>query len=106
MDPARRSELEQGLMALLLRHGAQRDGLAEGVRAAIDHSLEAFAATAGDGRSLSPLDVLRIRLGKFAATCVPPALFRDAPTLAALRREIHTLSVRALPPELTRGSRF
>jgi hypothetical protein len=105
-DPACRAELERALAALLVRYGASEAGLADAVRLAIDASEDALAASASDGRSLSPLDVLRIRAGKFAATRVPAAVFRDAARIAALRREIHTLCTAALPDEAARGSRF
>lgn len=105
-DPARRAALDRAFVALLLRYGAQPEGLPEAVRTALDATEQAFTATDHDGRSLSPLDVLRIRAGKFAAARLPPAVFREPERLAALRREIHALSTAALPPEATRGSRF
>jgi hypothetical protein len=105
-DPARRAELEGALGALLVRYGAAEAGLPDAVRGAISASEEALEASASDGRSLSPLDVLRIRAGKFAAARVPAAVFRDPARLAALRREIHTLCVAALPADAARGSRF
>jgi hypothetical protein len=106
LDPLRRDELERDFVALLLRHGARAEGLAEAVHHALNSAEQAFAATASDGSSLSVLDVLRIRAGKFAAARLPPTVFRDPAQLAELRRAIHALSVRALASEDARGSRF
>lgn len=88
-----RTHFEEGLVALLARHGAV-DGppLRDAVREAVDHMLDALGETSLDGTSLSPLDVVRIRANKLAAVHLAPSLWRTPRALAALRAEIHALA--------------
>ena len=99
--------LEQALRALLLRYGAV-DGpdLDSKVMGCVTQIEEALAATANDSKSLSPLDVVRIRAGKFAASLTPPAVFRDPRRLMALRAEIHEMALSFVGEAGAEGSRF
>jgi hypothetical protein len=106
LDAEQRHNFETGFVLVLMRFGADELGLREAVTRAVDESIAAWSATADDGGSLSALDVLRIRAGKFAATRLPAALYRDAAQLAALRREILRLSEALLGPDGQRGRRF
>lgn len=102
-----RITFERGFSALLVRFGARDEvALAEEVTQAVDTMLAALGESAQDGQSLSPLDVVRIRAGKFAAARVPAAVFRDPKQLSALRAEIMQLALAWLGPEARRGSRF
>jgi hypothetical protein len=106
LDPALRRAFEDAFVTLLVRFGAREDGLRAHVSATLDDSLSALAEGAEGGASLSRLDVLRIRAGKFAAARLPASVYRDAAQLAALRREIQHISAALLGPEAGRGSRF
>jgi hypothetical protein len=105
-DASLRLAFEEAFVALLVRFGAQEDGLRAQVSAALDESLCALDHGADGGASLSRLDVLRIRAGKFAAARLPAHVYRDAAQLAALRREIRGISSALLGPEAVRGSHF
>jgi hypothetical protein len=100
----RTNELTHELGKLIERFGGTRDLEREALCVA---QLEAaLGETASDGQSLSPLDVLRIRLGKFAATRLPAHVYKNASALAALRGEIHRIA-RAYAGEAgSQGSRF
>jgi hypothetical protein len=98
-DDERRRQYETAFVALLLRFGAREPGLREDVAQTVTESLLALADCTNDGTSLSGLDVLRIRAGKFAAARLPAALYRDRAQLAALRREILRLAEAWLGPD-------
>lgn len=102
-----RGGLGPKLEALLIAHGAQQTrDLSERVARCVEQILEALQATASDGTSLSALDVFRIRAGKFAATRLPPALYREPQKLAALRADIQRLGLDFLGETSEAGSRF
>lgn len=102
-----RAQFELALHALLVRHGAA-DGptLRSDVVLAVDAMLASLVASAHDGSSLSPLDVVRIRAQKLAAVQLSPSLWRDARALAGLRAELCVLASQWLGPNAARGSRF
>ncbi len=106
LDAERRRAFEAAFVALLVRLGAERTGLPELVASTLDESLVALNESADDGRSLSAFDVLRIRAGKFAATRLPAALYREQHQLALLRRQIAELVAELLGPGARAGSRF
>jgi hypothetical protein len=106
-------EFTHGLGKLIERFGGTRDAAAEA--RCVAQIVEALSETAQDGQgetrlgcgeSLSPLDVVRIRAGKFAATRLPPALYRDPSALTALRGEIHRLARAFVGEAGSQGSRF
>jgi hypothetical protein len=97
-------EFTHGLGKLIERFGGTRDAAAEA--RCVAQIVEALSETAQDGESLSPLDVVRIRAGKFAATRLPPALYRDPSALTALRGEIHRLARAFVGEAGSQGSRF
>jgi hypothetical protein len=100
-------EIEHAFLAVLLRHGAtSTPALEERVARCVVQLREALRETERDGRSLSPLDVARIRFGKFAATVLSPAVFRDPHTLAQLRADVAGIARDFVGPAGTRGSRF
>jgi hypothetical protein len=95
---------EQALGELIVRFGGSRH---EGREAScVAQIVTALAETAADGSSLSKLDVVRIRAGKFAATRLPAALYRDPQKLAALRAEIGRIARDFVGDEGAEGSRF
>ncbi len=106
LNPAA-ARLAQRLHALLVQYGAIASATLD---SKIAHCVlqieEAVRDTATDSKSLSPLDVVRIRLSKFAATLTPPALFRDPPELARLRAEIHEMAMEFVGDAGSEGSRF
>lgn len=106
LDPERRRVFEDAFVALLVRFGARADGLRAQVSATLDDSSRALQEGTGGGASLSQLDVLRIRAGKFAAARLPAAVYRDAAQLSALRRDIEHMCAALLEPEAAAGSRF
>lgn len=106
LDPALRLAFEEAFVALLVRFGAGEDGLRAQVSATLEESLSAVEAGADGVASLSRLDVLRIRAGKFAAARLPASVYRDRTQLSALRTEIRRISAALLGPEAARGSRF
>lgn len=106
LDPALRLAFEEAFVALLVRFGAAEHGLRAQVTATLDESLRALEEATDGGASLSRLDLLRIRAGKFAAARVPPSVYRDRAQLSALRGEIRRISTALLGPEAARGSRF
>lgn len=106
LDAALRLAFEDAFVALLVRCGADDAGLRAQVSATLDESLLALEDGAEGGASLSRLDVLRIRAGKFAAARVPASVYRDPAQLSALRREIRHISEALLGSEAARGSRF
>jgi hypothetical protein len=95
---------EQALGELIVRHGGARNPSLEAQ--CVAQIVAALAETSADGASLSKLDVVRIRAGKFAATRLPAALYRDAPRLAALRAEIGRIARSFVGDEGAEGSRF
>lgn len=100
-------ELEHNLLALVIRYGAVETPDLQGKTArCVAQIVDALAETSSDERSLSPLDVVRIRAGKFAATLTPPALYRDAKRLAAMRSDIHEMACAFVGSEGAAGSRF
>jgi hypothetical protein len=102
LNEQRRQEYEAALVALLVRFGAREAGLREAVVRTLTESVVALTESARDGASLSALDVLRIRAGKFAAARLPASLYHDRGRLFALRREIQRL-VEALLGSDARG---
>jgi hypothetical protein len=107
IDAVRRRRFERELATLLSGHGAEDHAeLTAAITRAFEQMVEALAASSEDGASLTALDVVRVRTNKFAATRVPPAVFRDVPRLAALRAEILKLARDFLGEEATRFSRF
>jgi hypothetical protein len=106
VDAQRRQEFELGFALLLVRFGADEADLRDDVARTVDESLRASSASTDDGSSLSALDVLRIRAGKFAAARLPAALYRDAARLFELRREIKRLCDDLLEAQQKQGSRF
>ena len=82
------ARLVEGLRELIARYGDATTAVSAPVVAAVEQLRVALAASAGDEGSLTALEITRIRLGKFAATRLPPALYRDPTRLAALRAEI------------------
>ncbi len=100
-------ELEHHLRELVVRCGADDTPDLQGkTERCVAQIIEALAQTSSDERSLSPLDVVRIRAGKFAATLTPPSLYRDAKRLAAMRAEIHEIARAFVGAEGAEGSRF
>jgi hypothetical protein len=94
---AARQRFERGLYGLIARYGAPRDGVLEGaVAACVEQMREALIQSTGG--SLSGLDVVRIRAGKFAAAHLPAVVFRYPKQLAALRAEILPLASAWLDP--------
>jgi len=106
LEPALRRAFEDAFVALLLRFGAREADLRAQVSATVDESVRALEAGTEGSASLSRLDVLRIRAGKFAAARLPAAVYRDPAQLAALRREIQSMCAALLGPEAEHGSRF
>lgn len=106
-DVALARELEHNLRALVIRYGAVETPDLQGKTArCVAQIVAALSETSTDERSLSPLDVVRIRAGKFAATLTPAALYRDAKRLAALRADIHAMARAFVGAEGAEGSRF
>jgi hypothetical protein len=95
---------EQALGELVERHGGTRRPNLEA--ACVAQIVTALGETAADGSSLSRLDVVRIRAGKFAATRLPAALYRDPARLAALRADIAQIAREFVGSEGAEGSRF
>lgn len=95
---------EQALGELIERHGGARNQNLEA--ACVAQIVTALRETAADGASLSALDVVRIRAGKFAATRLPAALYRDPAKLAALRADIARISSEFVGSAGAQGSRF
>lgn len=93
------ASLVAGLRELLARHGDPAAAASAPVAAAVDQMRVALEASAEDGSSLSSLEVVRIRLGKFAASRLPAEVFRDPTRLAALRTDIRELARRWLNEE-------
>ena len=81
-----------GLRELLARYGDATLAAAAPVPAAVEQLREALSSGSEHGNDLSPLDIARIRLGKFAASRLPPEVFRDPARLAAMRAEILALA--------------
>ncbi len=100
-------ELERALYDLVLRYGA---GVGPELRSKVERCVQqiqdALTETARDSKSLSPLDVVRIRAGKFAASLTPPSVFRDPAQLSRLRAEIHEMAHAFVGPSGAQGSRF
>jgi hypothetical protein len=92
MSAPLRGQLEAQLRALLARHGSPEAAERAPITEAVEQLELALAAASEDGRSLSRLEIARIRLGKFLASRLPPELYRDPPKLAALRAEIHAIA--------------
>jgi hypothetical protein len=100
-------EFRHELGDLIARFGGTRStDLEDKLTRCVAQIVDALASSSSDGRSLSPLDVVRIRAGKFAATQLPPGVFRDPAQLAALRRAIHDLALPFVGEAGSRGSRF
>lgn len=90
-----------------MRYGASDDeNLDSKVARCVAQIEEALKETSTDSKSLSPLDVVRIRAGKFAASLTAPSVFRDPRQLAALRAEIHGMALAFVGDEGAEGSRF
>jgi hypothetical protein len=98
------SELTHELGRLIERFHGRRD--LEREAACVAQIEEALDETSSDGGSLSPLDVVRIRLGKFAATRLPAALYKDASALTAMRGEINRMARDFVGEAGRKGSRF
>lgn len=94
------AQLVDGLRALIARYGDAATAASAPVNRAVEQLREALASGAEDGNSLSALDIARIRLGKFAASRLPPEVWRDPTRLAALRAEILELARRWLGNEV------
>ena len=103
-DPQRTSELTHELGRLIERFEGKRD--LEREADCVAQIEAALAETASDGQSLSPLDVVRIRLGKFAATRLPASVYKNPSTLTALRGEIHRMAKAYVGDAGSEGSRF
>ncbi len=98
---------EHTLRAVLVRHGAaDTPDLERKIARCVAQIVAALAETSSDSTSLSPLDVVRIRAGKFAATLTPPAAFRDPARLLALRAELHTVALAFVGESGAEGTRF
>jgi hypothetical protein len=102
--PDRSRELTHALGKLIERFGGTRNTALEA--ACVAQIESALAETSDDGASLSQLDVVRIRAGKFAATRLPAALYRDPAALAALSSEILGLAKAFVGDQGSQGSRF
>ena len=98
------SELTHELGRLIERFNGKRD--LEREAACVAQIVEALSETASDGESLSPLDVVRIRLGKFAATRLPASLYKDPSALTAMRGEINRMARAFVGEAGQKGSRF
>lgn len=99
-----RARFERDLVRVLAKFGAVADEqLAARATRAVDQLLDALSASATDGGSLTPLDVVRVRANKFAAAQLPAAVFRDLHKLAALRAEILQLARGLLPSHVARS---
>jgi hypothetical protein len=94
----------EALGELIERHGGARSPNLEA--ACVAQIVTALGETSADGASLSRLDVVRIRAGKFAATRLPAALYRDPAALAELRADIARISSEFVGSGGARGSRF
>jgi hypothetical protein len=103
-QPPRARELTHELGKLIERFGGTRDLEREALCVAQIEA--ALAETASDGQSLSPLDVVRIRLGKFAATRLPADVYKNPSALTALRGEIHRIARAYVGEAGSQGSRF
>ena len=95
---------EQALGELIEHHGGTRNPALEA--ACVAQIVTALGETSADGASLSKLDVVRIRAGKFAATRLPAALYREPASLAALRAEIARIARDFVGAAGAQGSRF
>jgi hypothetical protein len=104
-DPDKDGQFAQALRSLLVRYGATDDQTLErATQTAVSALLEALEETE-DGHSLSALDVVRIRVNKFAATRVPAAVFRDPAQLAQFRADTRALALGWLGADSRKSSR-
>ena len=95
-DLDRAHALERGLLALIERlAGGVEPGLALRTRQTVEQLAAALVenARAEQGQGLSALLVAQIRLGKFAASRLPAALYRSPAQLAELRAAVQALAL-------------
>lgn len=100
IHPDRLRTFQRDLRALILRFGGDASTLDARIDAAVQQLVDALQASSLDGESLPPLMVVQIRSGKFAASQLPAALYRDPTLLYALRGELRELAIALLtdPP--------
>jgi hypothetical protein len=93
LDPDRLLAFGSGLRALILRYGGDEHALDARLESSVQQLVVALQESSLDGQSLSPVTVVQIRSGKFAASQLPATLYRDPSRLAALRAELRTLAI-------------
>lgn len=94
--PDRLASFASALQRLIERHGGASPDLTARVAEAVRQLTDALAAGAVDGQGLTALSVVQIRAGKFAARCLPAALYQDPKRLLALRAELRKLALALL----------
>lgn len=98
IDPDRLRAFRHDLRVLILRLGGNAHALDACIDASLQQLVDALKESSLDGESLAPLTVVQIRSGKFAASQLPAALYRDPTHLAALRSELRALATALLTP--------